>query len=454
MKPNTLPPCHGCSSNESAPTVIHVMIAVLNAYPRHARRHTTSKLKKLVKSIRDVGLLNPIIVDESDTILSGYLRAEAYKLLGFDTIPAIRITHLSPDQKAAFVLAANRLAEEGSWDRATLKQEFAMLVEFGCDIDLETTGFEIGEIDLVIGAEDENDDEQPVPSPPAEPITQPGDIWILGDHRLMCGSCLEAEIWTRLMRGDVARVCFTDPPYNVKIKGHVSSKCHDEFAMASGEMSSDQFVAFLRAATTQAVEWSVDGAIHFICMDHRHMPELYAAADNLYSEPLNLCVWVKNNAGMGSFYRSRHEFVAVYKVGTAPHINNVQLGRFGRNRSNVWSYPGANTFRKGRDQDLADHPTVKPVAMVADALLDASAPGDICIDGFGGSGTLILAAERTQRRARVIELEPRYCDVAVRRWEEMTGRKAVLEHASPPGAIALPAPTTLLLPPPNKKDEA
>tara|TARA_R110000822_G_scaffold111185_3_gene241814 strand:- start:34 stop:588 length:555 start_codon:yes stop_codon:yes gene_type:complete len=184
------------------------------------------------------------------------------------------------------------------------------------------------------------------------------------------------------------------------------------------------------------------------------MRELYAAADDLYSEPLNLCVWVKNNGGMGSFYRSRHEFVAVYKVGTAPHINNVQLGRFGRNRTNVWSYPGANTFRKGRDKDLADHPTVKPVAMVADALLDASAPGDICIDGFGGSGTLILAAERAGRRARVIELEPRYCDVAVRRWEEMTGRKAVLQRAGIPNVIALPAPTTLLLPPPDKEAQA
>tara|TARA_R110002094_G_scaffold57631_1_gene68761 strand:- start:52 stop:606 length:555 start_codon:yes stop_codon:yes gene_type:complete len=184
------------------------------------------------------------------------------------------------------------------------------------------------------------------------------------------------------------------------------------------------------------------------------MRELHAAADDLYSEQLNLCVWAKNNGGMGSLYRSRHELIAVYKIGTAPHINNVQLGRFGRNRTNVWSYPGANTFRKGRDQDLADHPTVKPVAMVADALMDASAPGDICIDGFGGSGTLILAAERTRRRARVIELEPKYCDVAVRRWEEMTGREAVLERAGIPNVIALPAPTTLLLPPPDKEAQS
>lgn len=454
MKAHINPPRGGWSSNEPAPTIIHMMIAMLNAYPRHARRHTASKLKKLVKSIRDVGLLDPIIIDETNTILSGHLRVEAYKLLGFDTIPAIRITHLSPDQKAAFVLAANRLSEEGSWDRTSLKEEFAMLVEIGCDIDLETTGFDIGEIDLVIGAEDESDDEPHVPMPPVEPVTQPGDIWILDNHRLICGSCLEANIWERLMNGDVARVCFTDPPYNVKIKGHVSSKDHDEFAMASGEMSSEQFVRFLHSATALAVRWSVDGAVHFICMDHRHILELYAAVDALYSEQLNLCVWVKNNGGMGSFYRSRHEFVAVYKVGTAKHVNNVQLGRFGRNRTNVWSYAGANTFRKGRDKDLADHPTVKPVAMVADALLDASAPGDICIDGFGGSGTLILAAERTGRRARVIELEPKYCDVAVRRWEDMTGRKAVLERIETSSAIALPAPAKLLLPSPDKGGQA
>ena len=441
-------------TNTPTPTVLQVAIAVLIAYPRRARRHSAGKLKKLVKSIRDIGLLDPIIIDETNTILSGHERVKAYQFIGLEFIPAIRVSHMSPDQKASFVLSSNKLVEDGSWDRPTLKQELSMLVEMGCDIDLETTGFDIGEIDLVIGSDDETEDEPPVPEAPAVPATQPGDIWILGDHRLICGSCLEAAIWARLMRGEVARVCFTDPPYNVRIRGHVSSKDHDEFAMASGEKTPDQFIEFLHAALAQAVEWSMDGAIHFICMDHRHMRELYAAADPLYSEQLNLCVWAKNNGGMGSFYRSRHELVPVYKVGTAPHMNNVQLGRFGRNRSNVWSYPGANTFHKGRDQDLADHPTVKPVAMVSDALLDASAPGDICIDGFGGSGTLILAAERTRRRARVIELEPRYCDVAVRRWEEMTGRKAVLERPQPLGVITLPAPTPLLLPPPDKEDPA
>lgn len=436
-------------NNFPTPTIIHVAIAVLIAYPRAARRHSAAKLKKLIKSIRDIGLLDPIIIDEGDTVLSGHLRMEAFKSMGLATIPAIRITHLSANQKAAFVLHANKIVEEGSWDKGILRQELSMLVEFGCDIDLDTTGFDIGEIDLVIGADEAEVDEPPIPPAPDVPITQPGDIWILGEHRLICGSCLEADVWKRLMRGgEVARVCFTDPPYNVRIQGHVSSKGHEEFAMASGEMSEDSFTAFLMEAFRLARSVSVDGAVHFVCMDHRHMRELMDAAGAVYSEALNLCVWAKNNAGMGSFYRSRHELVFVYKVGTSPHINNVQLGRFGRNRSNVWSYPGANTFRKGRDKDLADHPTVKPVAMVADALLDASNPGDICIDGFGGSGTLILAAERTNRKARVIELEPKYCDVAVRRWEEMTGRQAVLERTGPKN------PPILLLPPPGKEGAA
>ncbi|RAN37759.1 hypothetical protein HY26_18570 [Hyphomonas sp. GM-8P] len=335
--------------NGFMPTVIRVAIATLIIYPRRARRHSASKLKKLIKSIQDVGLLDPIIIDEHNTILSGHERVKAYQFIGLEFIPAIRASHMSPDQKASFVLSSNKLVEDGSWDRPTLKQELSMLVEMGCDIDLETTGFDIGEIDLVIGSDDETEDEPPVPEAPAAPVTQPGDIWILGDHRLICGSCLEAAIWARLMSGEVARVCFTDPPYNVRIRGHVSSKDHDDFAMASGEMTSEEFTGFLTAALQNAINCTLDGGVHLIAIDHRHLRELFAAADPIYDDYLNMIVWTKTNAGMGSFYRSRHELFLIYKVGIAPHLNNVQLGRFGRNRSNVWAYPGANTFRKGRD---------------------------------------------------------------------------------------------------------
>jgi len=437
------------SENEPDLSVMQIAVADLNNYPSHARRHDTRKLNVLVKSIRECGLLNPIIVDELDTILSGHLRARAYHRLDLKTISAIRVSHLSSEQKKAFVIAANRLPELGSWDRDILKQEFEILTNIKCDFDLDITGFDVGEIDLIIGHEPIEGEEEPaIGEPPKVPSTRPGDLYILGENRLYCGSCLDRQSWSQVMDGELANVCFTDPPYNVPIKGHVTSKDHADFASASGEMSSAQFTAFLGEAFELAAEHSESAALHYLCMDHRHLRELFAAADPAYDRQVNLIVWAKTNGGMGSHYRSRHELIALYQVGKGTHINNVQLGKFGRNRTNVWTYAGANTFRKGRDQDLKDHPTIKPVEMVADALLDSSNPGDICIDGFGGSGTLILAAEKTGRRARVIELDPGYCDVAVRRWEEMTGHKAILQRAGQPALSALPAPEQLLLPPP------
>ena len=438
-------------ANEPKPSIIHVAIAVLHIYPNHARKHGNRKLNLLIKAIREFGYTSPIIIDELDTILSGHLRVRAYQALGLETIPAVRVTHLSEEQKKAFVIAANRLPELGSWDRDVLKAEFEILTNLTYDFDLDMTGFDVGEIDLIIGHEINEDEEEPeIGEPPKAPVTRLGDLYLLGKHRLFCGSCLEARSWTVVMDGGLARVCFTDAPYNVRIKGHVTSKDHSDFGMASGEMDSDQFTGFMSTGFELAAMHSEPTALHYLCMDHRHLRELFAAADPIYDRQINLIVWAKTNGGMGSHYRSRHELIALYQVGKGKHINNVQLGKYGRNRSNVWTYAGANTFRKGRDQDLADHPTVKPVAMVADALLDSSNPGDICIDGFGGSGTLILAAEKTGRRARVIELDPGYCDVAVRRWEEMTGKKAILQRAGQGASLALPAPKQLLLPPPVK----
>ena len=437
--------------NAPEPTIIHVMIAALLVYPRHARRHSQAKLRKLKKSVQAVGLLQPIIVDEASTILSGHARVKVFTSLGYETIPAIRVTHLSSDEKAAFVLSANKFVEEGAWDTDTLKLELQALVDINCDLDLETTGFDIGEIDLIIGEACSEADEVPIPQPPKDWTTRPGDIWQLGTHRLLCGDCLDPVNWDRLMGGEPARICFTDPPYNVPIKGHVTSGNHEEFAMASGEMGTEEFTGFLNHALSHAARHTCDGGLHYICMDHRHLPELYAAADPLYDRRLNLIVWNKTNAGMGSFYRSKHEMILLYKVGTAAHINNVQLGKYGRSRSNVWTYAGANTFRRGRTADLADHPTVKPTLMLADALLDASNPGDIAIDGFGGSGSLILAAERTGRRAHVMELSPAYCDVIIARWEQMSGGKAVLVSHAPP-ALSAPA-RPLLLPAPDTEDQ-
>ena len=423
-----------------------VRISELTPYERRARKHEAGKLKALQRSIDQLGLIDPIIIDEDQVILSGHLRMEACQRLGMAEIAAIQVFHLNDQEKRAYVIAANRFPERGGWDRACLKLEVSALIEFAPELDIASTGFEVPEIDLLLASESsssETEDEEDIPEPPRKPMTRCGDLWALGEHRVYCGSSLEKRSWARLMGEERAELCFTDPPYNVPIKGHVTSKAHNEFDMASGEMSPEAFTAFLSAGLANAARVSSDGALHFIAMYHRHLLELYAACDPIYAEQLNLIVWNKTNAGMGSFYRSRHELIALFKVGRGAHTNNIQLGKFGRNRSNVWTYAGANTFRSGRDKDLADHPTVKPTAMVADAILDASKPKDIVIDGFAGSGATLLAAEKTGRCARVIELDPAYVDVILQRWSAMTGEAPILLADEPPArpTLALPAPS-------------
>jgi DNA modification methylase len=443
-------------SNAAKPALEFIELDDLNVWPEHARRHSQKVIKTLTASIKKNGILEPVVIDENNTILSGHLRAQSARNLGYSHIPVIRITWLSEAQKRAFVIAANRIPELGSWDPEKLRLELGKLVEFSAEpLDLEVTGFESGEIDLIV-QHDESAAEgvagEVFPDIPASPVSRLGDLWHLGEHRLLCGDGLKEACWVALMGDDRAQLCFTDPPYNVPIAGHVSSKGHDEFAMASGEMSPEAFINFLIIALTFAIRYSHDGALHFIAMDHRHLRELYAACDPIYARQLNLIVWAKTNAGMGSLYRSRHELFALYKVGTAKHINNVQLGRFGRNRSNVWTYAGANTFRKGRDQDLADHPTVKPTALVADAILDTTHPKDVVIDGFGGSGTLILAADQTGRYARVMEIDPRYVDVAIKRFEAQSGIKARLAGSDASFREVKAARAQKLLPAPKVHD--
>jgi DNA modification methylase len=329
------------------------------------------------------------------------------------------------------VIADNRLAELAGWDHEILAIELQALSDLDLDFDLEITGFETAEIDLLleddIGDHDPADDvQEPVPGPA---ITQPGDVWHLGRHKLICGDAQDAGTYQVLMGNERARAVFTDPPYNVKIDGHVcgSGKVrHREFAMASGEMDKSGFTAFLHDALAAMVDVSLDGAIHFVCMDWRHMDELSAAGDSIYSELKNLVVWAKTNGGMGTFYRSRHELIFVYKVGTAKHLNTFGLGESGRYRTNVWEYPGVNSFG-GNQEDLALHPTVKPVALVANAIRDVTRRNDIVLDGFGGSGTTLIAAERTGRVARLIELDPLYCDVICRRYEALNGKPATLD---------------------------
>ena len=252
---------------------------------------------------------------------------------------------------------------------------------------------------------------------------------LLGAHRLLCGDARDKASYNRLLEGAKAEFLFTDPPYNIAIDGHVCGLGrvrHREFAMGSGEMSEAEFTAFLKAVFALLAENTVDGSIHQICMDWRHMGEMLEAGRTVYSELKNLCVWNKTNAGMGSFYRSKHELVFVWKSGTAPHTNNFELGQHGRHRSNVWDYAGVNTMRAGRLEELAMHPTVKPTALVADAIKDCSRRAGLVLDPFCGSGTILIAAERTGRKARALEIDPTYVDVAVRRWQAYTGKPAIL----------------------------
>jgi DNA modification methylase len=297
---------------------------------------------------------------------------------------------------------------------------------------LDVIGFEIPEIDIIIaGADGEAAEpaetvEAPDPSRPA--VTQSGDLWILGDHQIYCGDALEPVSYDTLLSGERCRMIFTDPPYNVPVNGHVRSgngSAHREFAMASGEMSDAAFRSFLSDVMARLLEQLVDGGVAMVCMDWRHIEELISTSKACGLAFINLCVWNKTNGGMGSLYRSKHELVAIFKKPGAAHINNVALGKHGRNRTNVWDYAGVNTFGAGREADLVDHPTVKPTALVADAIMDVSHRGDVVLDAFGGSGATLLAAEKTGRRARLIELDPLYVDVAIRRWQEMTGKQAI-----------------------------
>lgn len=395
-------------------------VSALNPNPRNARTHSKAQIEQIAASIREFGFNNPVLVDEDFGIIAGHGRVEAAKLLGWTEVPVLELRHLNDAQKRAYILADNKLAEKAGWDSDLLALELGELAGMDLGFDLTLTGFEMGEIDFLLEGASGAEQEEPPPEPSTGPtVTQSGDIWQIGDHRLICGDATDAGMFEQLMAGKKAQLVFTDPPYNVPIDGHVSGLGkvqHREFAMATGEMSEDEFQAFLTNVFGHLAASSADGAIHFICMDWRHMRETLTAGYAAYAELKNLCVWTKTNGGMGSLYRSQHELVFVFKSGKAAHINNVSLGRHGRNRTNVWAYAGVNTFRAGRDEELAMHPTVKPLELVSDAILDCSDRGQIVLDAFAGSGTTLLAAAKTGRIGYGIELDPAYCDVILKRF--------------------------------------
>ncbi|KQZ20789.1 DNA methylase N-4 [Mesorhizobium sp. Root552] len=397
----------------------------LRPWAKNARTHSKKQIRQIADSIKTFGFTNPVLIDADNTILAGHGRVEAARLIGLDIVPCVRLEHMTPEQKRAYVLADNKLALNAGWDDELLADELKALLDIDLDFDVEITGFSHAEIDSLVEGlipeEPGDPDDDVLPDiDPAASRCQPGDIFQLGRHRLVCGSALDPVVVAALMDGKRATMVFTDPPYNVPIDGHVggSGKIkHREFAMASGEMSTDQFTAFLKTAFTHLVSASANGSIHFICMDWRHMGEMLAAGEEIYSELKNLIVWAKDNGGMGTFYRSRHELIFAFKHGDAAHINTFELGQHGRYRTNVWQYKGVNTLKVGRMDELALHPTVKPVQMIADAIKDVSGRGDIVLDLFAGSGSTLIAAHKTGRRAYLCELDPVYCDRIIRRWE-------------------------------------
>ena len=406
--------------------IAQVAIADLKPFPGNPRQHPEAQIARLMRSIAQVWT-NPILVDESGTILAGHGRWEAAKRLGRTEVPTLTIAGLSAAEKRAVVIGDNKLPAEAVWDFALLKGHFEELIEL--DFDVELTGFSTGEIDLLL-------DGKPAPATddPADDLTglggdgpavsRSGDVWQFDRHRLVCGDALRSDAYKVLLADDLAQMVVADPPYNVRINGHAVGRGkvrHREFKMASGEMSKAAFATFLERFVRQAVAYSSDGSIHYLFIDWRHLPELLAAARPLYAEWKNLLVWNKTNAAQGSFYRSKHELVGVFKNGAAPHINNFGLGAKGRHRSNVLDFPGVNCLHPARRGELDLHPTVKPVALIADLIRDCSRRNGIILDPFGGSGTTILAAERTGRIARVIELDPLYVDLAIRRCEQTTG---------------------------------
>lgn len=407
----------------------------LKENPHQVRTHNKRQIELIAKAIDQVGFLVPIIVTAASVVLAGHGRLAAARLLGLPHVPVIVVDHLSDAQMRAFVLADNKLAEMAGYDRAKLAVELrdlAPLMELE-GLEFALTGFEMPEIDRLLGdLSDPEADPADLPIPlEKSAVSRPGDLWRLGTHRLFCGDARASSSYKALMQDAVATMVITDPPYNVRIaqvqgRGRIK---HRDFAQASGELSPEQFTGFLADSLGLAVKYSVEGALHFVFMDWRHIEELLAAGKLTYTELKMLVVWAKTNAGMGSFYRSQHELVFVFLAGSGRHINNFALGQHGRSRSTVWNYAGTNTFREGRMDDLAAHPTVKPVAMIADAIRDCSGRNDIVLDPFMGSGTTILAAERVGRRGYGMEIDPVYVDAAVRRWQTYTRKDAVL-HAT------------------------
>lgn len=426
------------ASSESSKRKIGIVyhpIGALKLDPNNPRQHPKKQIRQLAASIAAFGFVTPVGVDANLKVIIGHGRVLAGRHLGLAEVPTVCLDHLTEAQAKAYGLADNKLQESAIWDAPLLSKQFQDLAGADIEFDLEITGFETTEIDLLLegtssaASEKKRDVADEVPGPSGHPLVScAGDLWALDKHFLFCGNALDAKSYATLLKGEKAAAVFIDPPFNLKIEGCVSGLGkvkHKDFAMAVGEMTEAEFISFLTQTCTLLSKHSVNGAMSFICMDWRHAFELLSAGRSIY-ELKNICIWNKDRGGMGSFYRGQHEMVFVYKNGTAKSRNNVQLGRYGRDRTNVWSFPSANSTSKSSEEGnlLHDHPTPKPVALVAEAILDVTARGDIVLDTFLGSGTTLMAAERTRRICYGMELEPMFVDTSIRRWQKLTGQAA------------------------------
>ena len=410
--------------------VSYVPIDELRQAQRRVRSADLAQVARIRASIEKFGVCQPILIGKDRTIVHGHGVVEAARAAGLTRIPVIAVEHLSPAELRLLSITLNRLGETGRWDEEALRTEFAELIDLGEDV--VVSGFEAAEIDFLL-LDDELDDGAGELDPAAvaeAAVSRPGDLWLLGRHRLLQADARDSASYERLMLpGEQARLVLTDEPYNVPNVGHVTSQAHHrEFAMAAGEMSREQFEAFNRAWMSSAALYVEDGGLIGTFIDWRSVELVLACGRDLGFDLINIVVWSKSNAGQGSLWRSQHELLPVFKKGSAPAINNVELGRFGRWRSNVWCYPGASSVGSDAREGLAVHPTVKPRALLEDALLDVSDRDEIVLEPFAGSGSTLIAAEATGRVCRAIEIDGLYCDAIVRRWRQMTGGEAVLDE--------------------------
>lgn len=400
-----------------------IKIEELKPYKNNARTHSKKQIRRIARSIKEFGFTNPVLVDNESTILAGHGRVEAAKLAGLTEVPCVRIEHLTPAQKKAYIVADNRLAEISGWDKDMLRVELEELQAIDTDFDATITGFDTPDIDILLAPDMAHQPEKAdFLEIEVSKRVKKGDLWQLGPHKLLCGDSRQSESYKCLLGDEQADIVISDPPFNISVENIRSTGPKKEFAMASGEMSEQEFTNFLSEIFRQSVEHSKLGSLHYFFMDFRHISEIMQAGKTVFTEFKNLCIWNKLSGGMGSLYRSQHELVFVFKNGKAHHINNIELGVHGRYRTNVWDYPGIFIKNKVNKANIYLHPTVKPVGLLADILLDASPRNGIVLDMFGGSGSTLLAAQRTGRRARLIEIDKHYCDVILYRYEQAGGK--------------------------------